>query len=542
MQSLNPTLPVVSLSFPRFVSGIDVTALGIIPRSFVQLQHNWAWKLHYKVFADLGRDVFIIVDSDAPTLRVADPDLIHEIVTRKTDFPKPIEFYGILDLFGRNVVTTEHAEWRRHRKVAAPQFSEKNNMFVHRETVRTVKDMFRAWDSTAAQSPAQSAETSALLAGNTGGVVIDVTNDMMKLALHVISSAGFGLKIDWVESESELKLPANHKMSFKTAIEEVINSLLLKLMLPKFVYSLPIKRIQHLKDCFEEFELYLREMIRSADAQTEANLLVSLAKAVKTEDPANSILTEQELVGNMFIFLFAGHETTADALNFSLALLAINQNAQQRLYDEVKTVIGDKDPEYRHIPELVYTLAVMNEALRMYPPVSEIPKISNGRQSVGGVNLIDRTRITLDVMALHHNPKYWGPDPQAFRPERWFASPECARSAKATADAVRANANARSTKEAPAMDGDLPQQAQPLYSYNRYAFIPFSEGARSCLGKRFSQIEFITALAMIVQNYSVHLPDGASPEQMLDTQMRITVQTAEHVKLVFRRRASSAHA
>ncbi|KAL2919036.1 hypothetical protein HK105_201306 [Polyrhizophydium stewartii] len=539
IKALNPSVATVTYSFPRYISVIDLGSVGLFPDSWMELPRDWLLRLKHKVFADRGKDAFFLVDSKMIELHVADADMMREISTRRTEYPKLIKFYAALDLLGSNVVTTEHMEWRRHRKISAPQFSEKNNVFVHHQTLLTVKDMFRFWHATARLPSSSARLTDDTVIATRDGIIVNVTHDMIKLALHVFTSAGFGIKLNWADSDDEQKLPANHKMSFKDAVHGTIFSTTPKLLLPKFAFELPIPYLKKVHQYYVEFEQYLREMVRDAENQTEPNLLVSLTNAVKADNPANSILSEQELVGNMSVFMFAGHETTANTMNFSLGLLAAHQDVQQRLYEEIQTVLGNGEMEYRHIQELVYTLAVMNETLRLFPSAIQLPRITNGEQNLCGVILPDATAISVDIVALHYNPKYWGPDPDVFRPERWFASPECARSAKTTADAVRANANARSTKEAPAMDGDLPQQAQPLLSYNRYAFMAFYEGARSCLGKRFAQVEFITTIATIVQNYSIHLPDDVSPEAALHPSCLMTLQTTKPLRVVFRRRPNA---
>ncbi|KAJ1340566.1 hypothetical protein BSLG_004660 [Batrachochytrium salamandrivorans] len=144
--------------------------------------------------------------------------------------------YKLLDIFGSNVVTTEHAEWRRHRKIVAPQFSERNNMYVHRQTVQTVHDMFRSWQTGIHGATANTEHE----------LHINVSEDMAKLALY------------------------------------------------------------RLKLAFDEFEQYSSEMIRDTDTQTDANLLVSLTKAARADTDIGGGLTERELIGNIFILMFAG--------------------------------------------------------------------------------------------------------------------------------------------------------------------------------------------------------------------------------------------
>ncbi|KAI8924603.1 cytochrome P450 [Entophlyctis helioformis] len=533
MRLLCPTLPLVAYRFPRFIGGLmSTTALGIVPASWLPLPADYLWS-GFSVHQPCG--ILGIVDPFIDQVVVADAELVREIVTRRADFPKPTALYRILNIFGDNVVTTEHAEWRRHRKIVTPAFSEKNNAVVFKQTLRSVQNMFAAWSALPLVS----------LPAIDRAVLVDVTDDMMKLALHVISSAAFGVQLSWDDADDTAALAHGHHMSFKTATQEVIHNLKLKLALPAWAYSLPVKKFQHVKLVFAEFETYLREMVRDAETQTEANLLVSLVRAAKADNPGEAGLTEQELIGNMFIFMFAGHETTANALTYALALLASRPDKQQRIFEEVQHVFGNAVPEYKKVNELVYTLAVMNETLRMYPPVVEIPKITtkDREQKLGEYLLPAGCRVGIHTYALHRNPKYWGPDATEFRPERWFTSQDCAASAvKASAFLAAAAANknptspARTSQTAPE-DASQSSGAGSIFTFNRYAFLPFSEGVRSCVGKRFAQVEFVAALSLIVRQYTIHLPPGVTSEQVLESSNRITLQTTRPVHLLFRPRS-----
>ncbi|KAH6584488.1 hypothetical protein BASA61_007445 [Batrachochytrium salamandrivorans] len=514
LKAFNPDMPAVAYFFPRILfSTMDVTRIGMIPDRCMPLPSTWLWTGKYNTFTRLGCDTISVVGPDIREIWTANADLVNEIVTRKTDFIKPTALYKLLDIFGSNVVTTEHAEWRRHRKIVAPQFSERNNMCVHRQTVQTVHDMFRSWQTGIHGATANTEHE----------LCINVSEDMAKLALYVISGAGFGMRLDWDTSNTDTVLEHGHSMSFKSAIQGVINGLQSKIILPKLAYALPIPSVQRLKLVFDEFEQYSSEMIRDADTQTDDNLLVSLTKASRADTDIGGSLTERELIGNIFIFMFAGRETTAVTLIYALAMLATHPAAQQRMYEEITLVLKGGDPEYKHIHEMAYTLAVMNETLRMFPP-------------------------------MLGSPTYWGPDPTVFRPERWFSSPDCAKHATKTSEFFRDSAKSRAQSGQSAFsmhstdhEGVSPNDGatssstlQPhlsIFSYNRFAFIPFSEGARSCLGKRFAQVEFITALALIVQKYTIHLPDGVCIEDLVDSTNQINLHPKKDVKLCFRPRA-----
>jgi cytochrome P450 len=140
----------------------------------------------------------------------------------------------MLDLFGRNVLTTEGKEWRRHRKISSPSFSEKNNYMVHEETVSAVKMMFEAWEEDAKIRQGLDVDGGA-------GVVINTSRDMMHLALTVISAAGFGVTLDWESENVPKKLPNGHTMTFKQTLETIVRRLDSWLLAPKVLFKLPFK-------------------------------------------------------------------------------------------------------------------------------------------------------------------------------------------------------------------------------------------------------------------------------------------------------------
>jgi hypothetical protein len=148
---------------------------------------DWAWKSRYAPFV-LHGDTFIIVAPGKNLLCTADAEVINQITTRRNDFPKPIEMYKMLDLYGKNVVTVEGAEWRRQRKITAAQFNEKSNAVVWKESVFQAGEMIKSWGENKKAEEKNTSQAS---------VVSELGNDAMRLSLHVISRAGFGVRCLW---------------------------------------------------------------------------------------------------------------------------------------------------------------------------------------------------------------------------------------------------------------------------------------------------------------------------------------------------------
>ena len=267
------------------------------------------------------------------------------------------------------------------------------------------------------------------------------------------------------------------------------------------------------------------------------NTLNSSSSSEKSQTPPTQALTDEEIIGNAFVFILAGHETTANAIHFSLIYLALNLSSQRHLQRDLDGVFhGRPTSEWdyeRDLPKLFggMTGAVLNEVLRLVPPVVNIPKstlkdqpqplILNGKKCVvpGGamVNLISAV--------VHRNPKYWptGPpkdpahpihpisnidnDMEEFRPERWLIeSPsDHAKAANTTnGHPVAANTARSSDTDDLGVNADS-DTAATLYRPPKGAYIPFSDGSRACLGRRFAQVEVLAVLAVIFAEYSVEL-------------------------------------
>src|ERR1700712_2952473 len=132
---------------------------------------NWLWQLQYEPFLKMG-DVFLLVSPGSIQIWVANAEAIHQITSRRDAFPKPTETYQILNLFGRNILSTEGPEWKSHRKVTSPGFNEKNNVLVFEESCQQTQGMLRKWTGQA---------------GSSNITLDEVPTDAMRLTLHIIS-------------------------------------------------------------------------------------------------------------------------------------------------------------------------------------------------------------------------------------------------------------------------------------------------------------------------------------------------------------------
>ncbi|KAF5380528.1 hypothetical protein D9615_004515 [Tricholomella constricta] len=416
----------------------------------------------YEVF---GCDIHSAVSAWPKTttsLLLADAVAIKEVSSSRSRFPKPVHHYAVLSFFGRNIVASEGEEWKKYRKISAPAFSDRNNKMVWDETVKIMDSLFKdVW-------------------GGQEVIIVDHCVDLtLPIALFVIGAAGFGRKISWKDDDT---LPAGHQMTFKGALHIVTTDIFIKLIVPDRALGLT-KRMRNVKLAFKELEQYMAEMIKerqsSLKKETRHDLFTSLLDA-NDIDSGEAKLTVSELIGNIFIFLVAGHETTAHTLCFTFALLALYPDEQEVLYRHIQSLLASgKAPTYENMPLFTQSMAVFYETLRLFPPVESSPAVTgipkesaedttltttDGEGNKTVVAVPKGVDITIDVPGLHYNPRYWD-DPHSFKPSRFL--------------------------------GEWP----------RDAFLPFSAGARACLGRKFFETEGIAILTMLVFQYKIEVKE-----------------------------------
>lgn len=244
----------------------------------------------------------------------------------------------------------------------------------------------------------------------------------------------------------------------------------------------------------------------------------------KSPIPHKPILTRDEIISNSFIFFFAGHETTANSIHFSMLCLAMSLPTQKHLQFDIENIVGNKpisEISYlEDMPRLYNSMvgAVMNEQLRLIPSVINIPKLVTGGDKKVIIDkkeytMPDSTFIHLNSVGTGRNLRYWPYAPSwiteadhdldDFVPERWLADDE----EEHTIEGTSTEASEKVSYES---------SSGGLYKPPKGAFLAFSEGLRACPGKRFAQVEITAVLTAIFQRYSVELDvsDWASDEEV----------------------------
>ncbi|TGO34263.1 hypothetical protein BHYA_0205g00150 [Botrytis hyacinthi] len=456
------------------------------------------WHEGYEPFKRMNDDSIMMVSAGGNILWTCDPEVIMQVSTRRNDFVKPTEMLDMLNIYGPTITAAEGEEHRIFKKVASPSFNDKNFQAVWTGAIEQTEMMTQKWldDSS----------------------ISDLNSDAAKLALNVISKVFFGKTITWTEDDT--KPSPGHTLTYERAISTVFeyNSTIFLTPRPILNYS-PLKIHKTAKEAFVEWGKYMEEMrdstakhLQTHDLKEEGTLIEHFVKAGTPglSSPDLSI-SEAAILGNIFIFILAGHETSANIFTYAVILLACRPDFQSSLQAEITTIIGGRQPsQWSYKAEFSKLMnghvgALMKETLRLYTVLPFLPKINKTNEQalrIGNqTHVLPRdTLVMINTSATHRNPKYWSEIPKThadtpsypssdFHPERWLQSSE-----------------------------------SKAYSPPEGAYIPFAEGHRSCPGQRFAQAEFCAATTRLLSEFSVELicepgKNYASTVQKVETQL-----------------------
>lgn len=513
-----------------------VTDLTVFTLKWIPVAKNWEWvtfidrTLSWKTLRAAEEkygDTYLIITPRLSYLKTSNAELGMQIMNRRNDFLKPVAKYKIVDMFGQSILTSEGQEWKRHRKIVGPSFSEKSNKMVFEESLRQAEGMVNLWatqgESTRADLRVENAHDGAAM-----------------LSLHVISAAGFGVPQSWPNENEEGKgIPGfsthrfvgGHTMGLKEALVGLLRNILwFAALSPTFLKLSPFKVHQKTYTYFHECKTYFEELLALKKKQiylgeSEKGTMDLMGPMIKasTEAPLDfkipgsspsSSLTKEEIIGNSFIFLFAGHETSANSIHFSMIYLAAYPHTQRAMQADIDSIIPDDKPisewsYYADMPRLYNSMvgAVLNEQMRLVPAIPNIPKETEGDQlvSVDGrqFTIPDQMFVHVNVIGTNRNPRYWDRRPSKisgkdhdmddFVPERWLPTGK---------DVVEENVGEADGLESTSFETST---SSSLHKPPKGAFVSFSEGPRACPGRRFAQVEITAVLTAIFKRYSVEL-------------------------------------
>ncbi|KAI8146009.1 cytochrome P-450 cyp509A1, partial [Fennellomyces sp. T-0311] len=401
-------------------------------------------------------------DQNGWTVHITRPEAAKKFLLKTNIFPKADlteERKGTMFArfaLGPNVLFLNGAAWKHQRMIANPAFH--RSMPVDLFGNLALK-LFKTIDSM--KNP------------------IEFHNMMERWTLDAIGKAGFDFDFHGLEDKnSQWVILYDHVITAirnrTFAVFPIFDSTL------RFLFPDRQKKHQELTkflNMLQEVITHKREAlennIKNPNIKENEKDLLSLLLEAGSED--GNPLTDEELLSNLCIFFLAGHDTTANALSYAAYYLAVNPDIQKKAREEAIRVLGDdkKDikPTLDQLQDMPYINMVIKEVLRLDgPAITVVLREAAEDTDLSGVFIPKGTRLQLDIYQLHHNPAVWK-DPEAFDPERFAPGGE-------------------------AEHGGL-------------TWLPFSSGARQCIGMNFSLAEQRVLLPMLLRKYEWTLPENS---------------------------------
>uniref|UniRef100_A0A8D0SJT6 Cytochrome P450 3A n=1 Tax=Sus scrofa TaxID=9823 RepID=A0A8D0SJT6_PIG len=401
-----------------------------------------------KCFQQYGK-MWGFFDGRQPVLAITDPDMIKTVLVKEcySVFTNRRSF-GPRGAMRSAVSLAEDEEWKRIRTLLSPTF-----------TSGKLKEMFPIishYGDLLVSNLRKEAEK---------GKPVTMKEHLWAYSMDVITSTAFGVNVDSLNNPQDPFVENSRKLlkfsffspfflsiiffPFLTPILEVLNITLF----PKSVVNFFTRSIKRMK-----------KVASKIHKRHRVDLLQLMINSQNSKEmDAHKGLSNEELVAQGVIFIFAGYETTSSSLSLLVYKLATHPDVQQKLQEEIDATFPNKPPTYDGLAQMEYLDMVVNESLRIFPVTPRLERSCKKDVEIHGVFVPKGTVMMVPIFALHRAPELW-PEPEEFRPERF---------SKKNKDTI-----------------------------NPYTYLPFGTGPRNCIGMRFALMNMKLALVRVLQNFS----------------------------------------
>ena len=376
---------------------------------------------------------------------VADPDdIVHVLGHNSANYHKSNQYKQLAKTLGPSVLITEDDQWKHQRRMMDPHFRRDILNGYAEMMVKTTTAMVDRW-----------------LAEVKPGETIDLMKEMSRLTLSIVCNALFGVDISTESAEAgqafSLVLEFGSKRLQPASPEHLADML-----------NLPTEKRRQWLAAQETLNKIIDGLIAYRRKNGAKDDLLSGLVFAKDEQ-GGPAMSDEELRSQVLTLFLAGHETTATALTWTFTLLSQHPESERKLHEELVAAIGDRLPTVDDLPQMSYGQQVIDESLRIYPPIPMIARMALGDDTLGGYHIPAGTMVVLSPEVTHRHPDYWD-NPEGFDPERF--EPE----------AVKARPH--------------------------FAYFPFGGGPRKCIGDNFAALELRLVVSTVVQRVRLELAAG----------------------------------
>nr|CAH0101008.1 unnamed protein product [Daphnia galeata] len=432
-----------------------------------------------------------------PMIGIAAPEFLEPIFTNSaTAIAKSIEYDVLISGFGKSLPLAKADLWKKNRRILNPTFN-----------VNILNNFMGAFND---KSLVCAREIEEAVQCNNGGE-INVFPIMTRCTLDIICETAMG----------EKKLSDEEKANYIKNIHGFQNVFQLRLKRPWlrldwiFKLSDPGRRnkqfCQGIRDFSEMLIKDRRKLLKQIrnnekknecqngidiDGDKKEKNMVYMDRLIKESD-VNGNFTHDEMIDEVSAMMAGGHDTSTLTFTWFLYMMARNPEKQELVMDELNLVFGgtDRSCSSEDLLELKYLECCIKETMRLYPSVPFVLRHLPEDIEIDGYILPKDVTIGVMIYGMHHNPRVY-PDPESFKPERFF-----------------------------------PENSVGRHSY---AFIPFSAGPRNCIGQKFAMLELKVVLANLLRRFQFSLRDPTEPK--IECLMEITIKPKTNVNLIVSKR------
>ncbi|TVQ95825.1 MAG: cytochrome P450 [Deltaproteobacteria bacterium] len=374
------------------------------------------------------------------------PDHVqHVLQDRHRNYDKATKGYDVLRIaLGNGLLTAEGESWLRNRRLAQPAFHRRRIEALAGDMTRAAEGLRERW----------------LRLADTGEAV-DVAEEMMAVTLQIVCDTVLGAR---ASGDVAARVSPALTVLLREANDR-INAV------PEMPIGWPTPANRRIREAIGTLDAVVEEMIaaRRREAGREGHAGSDLLGLLMDAEDAETgeRMDDRQLRDEVLTMFLAGHETTANLLGWALRLLSEHPRIARDLRDEARGVLGGRAATMADTASLPLTDAVLQEALRLYPPAWIIGRSAMEDDVIGGYDVPAGSVVLLTPWVTHRHPAFWT-NPLGFDPERWL--------------------------------GGGPS--------HRWAFFPFGGGPRLCIGQQFALVEARILLATLVQDVFADLAPG----------------------------------
>ena len=372
------------------------------------------------------------------------PDLVKDIfITKHNNYERksPQMRRALEPLLGDGLFISDGETWAARRQMQTHLFDTTHINRYSITMVATIKEVVAKWNTMPS------------------GTELLVLPEMAKLTAEIISRTLFGEKMG-----SEY---AEEVVDAFTEYQAIVSQMSLPnfLGLPDWIPMIGSKR-RRVNAAAKRIHDIVDGIIEKASLETKTDTIASELLAASKEGKER--ITKEQIRNEMIVLFMAGHETTANTLAWVWYLLSQSPEVEKKLHEELDSVLGNSEPSYDDVPKLVYTRAILDEAMRLYPPVPILSREAKEDDVLRGKKIPAGSIMIVAPWLIHRHKWYWD-QPDHFIPERFMSGAK-----------------------------------KPI----KFTYLPFSLGPRVCIGKSFGLAESILSIAILAKHFRLTLPAG----------------------------------